>query len=192
MNTIQYRKLWFKNNFLFFSFILFYLLFSFTLGPDLYDSPSNTSSLTSQNPTPTPYTYARKESLYSVVTPKSRKGSMDSHLYDEIRYPTAMHHAHHTVHHTTNHNAYIPHHQPQQQHQPLSHHSAINQHQHQLQQPIQNHHHHQQQQHHHTLHHNPQGHTTTHHVSHLIIPPQNTKYLQVPQMTHTSHKVAHI
>ncbi|TMW39544.1 hypothetical protein DOY81_015376, partial [Sarcophaga bullata] len=60
-------------------------------GPDLYDSPSNTSSITSQTPSPAPYAYARKESLYSVVTPKSRKGSMDSHLYDEIRYPTALH-----------------------------------------------------------------------------------------------------
>ncbi|KAM7351786.1 nimrod A isoform 2-T2 [Cochliomyia hominivorax] len=158
-------------------------------GPDLYDSPSNTSSLTSQNPTPTPYAYARKESLYSVVTPKSRKGSMDSHLYDEIRYPTALHqqNLHHLnyPHHGAHHNS------PQQQ--TLQHHSHHTTHH-------QSHAHQQQQSHHphshsHSHHHqHPSTHTTstTHHVSHLIIPPQNSKYLQVPQISHTSHKVAHI
>ncbi|XP_073823616.1 nimrod A isoform X2 [Musca autumnalis] len=184
-------------------------------GPDLYDSPSNSSSITiSPVPTINSYAYARKESLYSVVTPKSRKGSMDSHLYDEIRYPTAMqHHQHHQhqqqhhphshghqhthQHHSTQHNVYIPpqhhsqhqpHHQQhssqhptgQQQQQQLQHFSTFNQPQaqQQFQQP---------------------GHATTtstptatHHISHLIIPPQNTKYLQVPQHTHTSHKITHI
>uniref|UniRef100_A0A1I8NCQ0 Uncharacterized protein n=1 Tax=Musca domestica TaxID=7370 RepID=A0A1I8NCQ0_MUSDO len=190
-------------------------------GPDLYDSPSNSSSI-SPAPTINSYAYARKESLYSVVTPKSRKGSMDSHLYDEIRYPTAMqHHQHHQQHHahtkphhhSTQHNVYIPQHhsqaQPQQQ-------QMQQQHQHQQSQPLQPNPAQQQLQHfgsfnqppthaqlqagsHHTHTLQP-GHvaqsppsaaTATHHVSHLIIPPQNTKYLQVPQHTHT-HKITHI
>ncbi|XP_030377147.1 uncharacterized protein LOC115626037 [Scaptodrosophila lebanonensis] len=96
--------------------------------PELYDTPSNNSSIK----TP-PYAYARKESLYSVVSPKSRKGSLDSHLYDEIRY----------------------HHQQQQQHSASS-------------QPA-----------------------TTHHIAHLIIPPQNSKFLQVPTLT-SAHKIAHL
>ncbi|XP_061386674.1 uncharacterized protein LOC133321606, partial [Musca vetustissima] len=119
--------------------------------PDLYDSPSNSSSITiSPVPTINSYAYARKESLYSVVTPKSRKGSMDSHLYDEIRYPTAMqhhqHHQHHAhtkpQHHSTQHNVYIPqhqhtqHHHSQQQSQPQPQHQSMQQpvaHQQQLQ-----------------------------------------------------------
>uniref|UniRef100_A0A1I8QAS7 EMI domain-containing protein n=1 Tax=Stomoxys calcitrans TaxID=35570 RepID=A0A1I8QAS7_STOCA len=180
-------------------------------GPDLYDSPSNSSSITiSPVPTINSYAYARKESLYSVVTPKSRKGSMDSHLYDEIRYPTAMQH-HHSQHHHQHHQSQHGHHQQQQQQQPhMQHHSTqhnvyIPQHQphyptlmqHQQAQQLQ-----QLQSPAHTQNpsqgtHGPTNATatsnsTTHHISHLIIPPQNTKYLQVPQLTHSSHKVAHI
>lgn len=51
-------------------------------GSDLYDAPRNNSLVKG------PYSYARKESLYSVCVPKSRKGSLESHLYDEIRYPS--------------------------------------------------------------------------------------------------------
>ncbi|XP_046812020.1 uncharacterized protein LOC111682922 [Lucilia cuprina] len=165
-------------------------------GPDLYDSPSNTSSLTSQTPTPTPYAYARKESLYSMVTPKSRKGSMDSHLYDEIRYPTALH----QQNHLNTSNMYPHHHQQQQQQHHQQHHHHQQQHHTQQQHP--QHHQGSHHQHHHHHHHqqqqqqqHPSNHLTTpttHHVSHLIIPPQNSKYLQVPQISHTSHKVAHI
>ncbi|XP_037959055.1 uncharacterized protein LOC119688448 [Teleopsis dalmanni] len=56
-------------------------------GPDYYDPPSSNSSTKAPS-----YTYARKESLYSVVAPKSRKGSPDSHLYDEIRYHQSAQH----------------------------------------------------------------------------------------------------
>lgn len=51
-------------------------------GSDLYDAPRNNALVKG------PYSYARKESLYSVCVPKSRKGSLESHLYDEIRYPS--------------------------------------------------------------------------------------------------------
>lgn len=59
------------------------------LGPEFYDSPTNNAAVKG------PYCYARKESLYSVVSPKSRKGSVDSNLYDEIRYPMHGHSHHH-------------------------------------------------------------------------------------------------
>ncbi|XP_075150064.1 nimrod A isoform X2 [Haematobia irritans] len=191
-------------------------------GPDLYDSPSNSSSI-SPAPTINSYAYARKESLYSVVTPKSRKGSMDSHLYDEIRYPTAM--QHHQHHHHLQHSSHPVHHnqqlqqqqlQPQPQNHATQHNVYMAQHQHhssssqpyypqlsfqQIQPQTQQ----LQIQHQHNQSINPsnqpiaQGNTsttanttTTHHVSQLVIPPQNSKYLQVSQHTHTSHKVAHI
>lgn len=51
-------------------------------GSDLYDAPRNNALVKG------PYSYARKESMYSVCIPKSRKGSLESHLYDEIRYPS--------------------------------------------------------------------------------------------------------
>ncbi|KAH8287892.1 hypothetical protein KR018_006537 [Drosophila ironensis] len=137
---------------------------------ELYDTPSNNSSIK----TP-PYAYARKESLYSVISPKSRKGSLDSHLYDEIRYHQ-QHHSHHSAHH----------HLPQQM-QPRSH-----QVQHSTtasaflpprpppmsgseQFASGNHHTHQR----------------THHVSHLIIPPQNSNFLQVPAQI-TAKRIAHV
>lgn len=62
------------------------------IGPDLYNvnrQHNSTLRLQSGN-NANPYAYARKESLYSVIMPKSRKGSLDSHLYDEIPYPMAI------------------------------------------------------------------------------------------------------
>ncbi|ALC39615.1 nimA, partial [Drosophila busckii] len=146
---------------------------------DLYDTPSNNSSIK----TP-PYAYARKESMYSIALPKSRKGSLDSHLYDEIRYhQQQQHHQHH-------------HHHQQQLHH--SHH-----HQQQQQQP-------QQQRYQHSTtaaaylppassnatHHHGNGHPSPHvsassHVTHLIIPPQNKNFLQVPTQI-TTQKIAHL
>ncbi|XP_068150842.1 LOW QUALITY PROTEIN: uncharacterized protein NimA [Drosophila tropicalis] len=130
---------------------------------ELYDTPSNNSSIK----TP-PYAYARKESLYSVVSPKSRKGSLDSHLYDEIRYhqqqqqQQQQRQQHHFQHSTTA-AAYLP---PAQQS------SAI------------------MQSNGHSIGHLGH-HQSHHHVSHLIIPPQNSNFLQVP--THiTAKKIAHL
>ncbi|EDW27366.1 GL21251 [Drosophila persimilis] len=130
---------------------------------ELYDTPSNNSSIK----TP-PYAYARKESLYSIVTPKSRKGSLDSHLYDEIRYHQQQHHQHHLHHqhpqtrahpqhfqHATTAAAYLPAQTP----------------------AMDTHHHH--------SHHRP------HHISHLIIPPQNSNFLQVPAPI-TAKRIAHL
>lgn len=109
------------------------------IAPAYYDSPSNNSSIKN---TPT-YCYARKESMYSVVQPKSRKGSLDSHLYDEIPYPTARKYS-------QNSNPYVSSAFLGQQQQP------------------------------------------TQHVSHLVIPAQNSNFLQVPQIMHTTRKVAHL
>ncbi|XP_017132154.1 uncharacterized protein LOC108149230 isoform X1 [Drosophila elegans] len=132
--------------------------------PELYDTPSNNSSIK----TP-PYAYARKESLYSVVSPKSRKGSLDSHLYDEIRYHQ-QHHHHHNQHHPRNHqhvqhsttaSAFLP---ARPQVMPVN-----------EQFPSGNHHPHQR----------------SHHVTHLIIPPQNSNFLQVPAQI-TAKRIAHL
>ncbi|XP_070065296.1 uncharacterized protein NimA isoform X2 [Drosophila virilis] len=147
--------------------------------PELYDTPSNNSSITTQ-----PYAYARKESLYSVISPKSRKGSLDSHLYDEIRYHQQHHHQPHQHHQQQQHPQHQPHasQQPRYQHSttataflppppPLRHGQS----------------HHQQQQHHNHQHTTSAG----SHVSHLIIPPQNANFLQVPNQI-TTHKIAHL
>ncbi|XP_052852626.1 uncharacterized protein LOC128262417 isoform X3 [Drosophila gunungcola] len=132
--------------------------------PELYDTPSNNSSIK----TP-PYAYARKESLYSVVSPKSRKGSLDSHLYDEIRYHQ-QHQHHHNQHHPRNHqhvqhsttaSAFLP---ARPQVMPVN-----------EQFPSGNHHPHQR----------------SHHVTHLIIPPQNSNFLQVPAQI-TAKRIAHL
>ncbi|EDW03234.1 GH11128 [Drosophila grimshawi] len=159
--------------------------------PELYDTPSNNSSIT----TP-PYAYARKESLYSVITPKSRKGSLDSHLYDEIRYHQQQQLQHnHPQHHHHHH-----HHQQQQQQQdrqPQQPQTSQLRYPHSTTataflpapptiQPQQNnshstHHHHQQ--HHHT--------SGGSHISHLIIPPQNSNFLQVPNQI-TTRRIAHL
>lgn len=139
--------------------------------PELYDTPSNNSSIR----TP-PYAYARKESLYSVISPKSRKGSLDSHLYDEIRYHQhhqEQQHQQHQVHtssthasphryqHSTTAAAYLPPQAPMLV-------RPSNGHVHQQQTP-----------------------TSGSHISHLIIPPQNAKFLQVPHQI-TTRKIAHL
>ncbi|EDV31977.1 uncharacterized protein Dana_GF14272 [Drosophila ananassae] len=131
---------------------------------ELYDTPSNNSSIK----TP-PYAYARKESLYSVITPKSRKGSLDSHLYDEIRYHQQHHHQHHQQHqqrshqgqHSTTASAFLPARPPSM---PLGDQFAGGNH---------------------------QSHQRSHHVTHLIIPPQNANFLQVPAQI-TAKRIAHL
>ncbi|KAH8238999.1 hypothetical protein KR038_011824, partial [Drosophila bunnanda] len=133
---------------------------------ELYDTPSNNSSIK----TP-PYAYARKESLYSVVSPKSRKGSLDSHLYDEIRYHQQHHHihshnqthhhqprSHQNVQHSTTASAFLPARPPSM---PRSDQFLTG------------------------------GHQRPHHVTHLIIPPQNSNFLQVPAQI-TAKRIAHI
>jgi len=139
------------------------LKFSPTAQPELYDTPSNNSSIK----TP-PYAYARKESLYSVVSPKSRKGSLDSHLYDEIRYHQQhhLHHQHHPrnhqhVQHSTTASAFLPARPPVM---PAS-------------EQFSNGGHH--------------PHQRSHHVTHLIIPPQNSNFLQVPAQI-TAKRIAHL
>ncbi|KAH8410150.1 hypothetical protein KR009_007025 [Drosophila setifemur] len=138
---------------------------------DLYDSPSNNSSIK----TP-PYAYARKESLYSVVSPKSRKGSLDSHLYDEIRYHQQHHHhphqhqhhhqqprSHQHVQHSTTASAFLPARPPPMA--VVEQFSSGNPH--------------------------PHPHQRSHHVTHLIIPPQNSNFLQVPSQI-TTKRIAHL
>ncbi|KAL7740378.1 hypothetical protein ACLKA6_013176 [Drosophila palustris] len=145
--------------------------------PELYDTPSNNSSII----TP-PYAYTRKESLYSVISPKSRKGSLDSHLYDEIRYHQ-QHQQHHQQHYQQHHSTTQPHaSQIRYQHSTVA--AAY------LPPPpappMQ------RQSSHHAQHHPQQHHLTQRsHVSHLIIPPQDSKYLQVPNQI-TTHKIAHL
>ncbi|KAH8378416.1 hypothetical protein KR093_011253, partial [Drosophila rubida] len=159
--------------------------------PELYDTPSNNSSIR----TP-PYAYARKESLYSVISPKSRKGSLESHLYDEIRY----HQQHQQLHlqqlQLQPHQHQHQHHHQQQSHQP---HTSQIRYQHstiaaaylplpaplmQRQSNPQPQHHQQQQQQQHEM-------ALNSHVSHLIIPPQDSKFLQVPNQI-TTKKIAHL
>ncbi|EDW11899.2 uncharacterized protein Dmoj_GI12658, isoform A [Drosophila mojavensis] len=152
--------------------------------PDIYDTPSNNSSITTQ-----PYAYARKESLYSVVSPKSRKGSLDSHLYDEIRYHQQQQQQHH--HHQHHHQLHQQHSHPS--HQPQSHASQPSRYQHSTTataflapppplRPSNG-----------QLHHQQTSSTTNggSHVSHLIIPPQNANFLQVPSQI-GAHKIAHL
>ncbi|XP_011212229.4 uncharacterized protein LOC105232283 isoform X1 [Bactrocera dorsalis] len=164
-------------------------------GPEFYDAPSNNSSVNTSA-----YDYARKLSLYSIVSPKSRKGSPDSHLYDEIRYPAAYqqqqqqqqhnfntqhrqrHHSQQQQHPQHNHPQFSNHQQQQQQHHIHTTNAlgqaSLSPHAQQLQKPMQ----HAQisafiaQQ--------PLTATTLqqqqHHIAHLIIPPQNANFLQVP------------
>ncbi|XP_062120992.1 uncharacterized protein LOC133835120 isoform X1 [Drosophila sulfurigaster albostrigata] len=159
--------------------------------PELYDTPSNNSSIR----TP-PYAYARKESLYSVISPKSRKGSLDSHLYDEIRYHQQQQQQQqhfqqlqHQHQHPHQHQHY--HHQQQQQHQPHQPHTSQIRYQHStiaaayLPPPLM-----QRQSNHHPQQHQ-QQHAPNSHVSHLIIPPQDSKFLQVPNQI-TTQKIAHL
>ncbi|XP_054743213.1 uncharacterized protein LOC129247877 [Anastrepha obliqua] len=150
-------------------------------GPEFYDAPSNNSSVNT-----TAYDYARKLSLYSVVSPKSRKGSPDSHLYDEIRYPSA--HQHQQQQHIFNtQQKQQQHNQPQQQlhsHQQqhiLKAHTVappIPPHTQQPPKPVQ---------HPQLAAYIVQQPLTTaatphqqHHITHLLIPPQNANFLQVP------------
>ncbi|XP_067620173.1 uncharacterized protein NimA [Eurosta solidaginis] len=160
-------------------------------GHEFYDAPSNNSSVHTSA-----YDYARK--LSSVIPPKSRKGSPDSHLYDEIRYPSAYQH-----HNQQQHQQHLFHTQQKQ-------HRNNQQHQHLLNQQQQHHTHstHSLAQRHmpphaeHTS--NPLQHSLIsdyiaqqplspsnlqqqeqqqqqqHHITHLIIPPQNTNLLQAP------------
>ncbi|XP_023158918.1 uncharacterized protein LOC101460725 isoform X1 [Ceratitis capitata] len=176
-------------------------------GPELYDAPSNNSSVNT-----TAYDYARKLSLYSIVSPKSRKSSPDSHLYDEIRYPSAYQHQQqhqqqqqlqqqqqqqsqhifNTKQRQQQHGQQQFHNFQKQQQQQQQHQHIINthslaqpnltQHPHTTQKPLQHTElsafigqqplvsatstpHHRQQQ---------------HHITHLIITPQNSNFLQVP------------
>uniref|UniRef100_A0A1A9WU31 EMI domain-containing protein n=1 Tax=Glossina brevipalpis TaxID=37001 RepID=A0A1A9WU31_9MUSC len=137
-------------------------------GPDLYDAPLSNACINTSTPT----AYRRKESLYSVVTPKSRKPSMDSHLYDEIPYSTAL-----TAMTTTTNvlnpmptDLITPNYLRSQNHQPP------------LQRQVSNHHQPQQQQ--------PQQ----HHASQLFIPVQSGTFSQrnPPHLLQSLTKIAHI
>uniref|UniRef100_A0A1B0FH76 EMI domain-containing protein n=1 Tax=Glossina morsitans morsitans TaxID=37546 RepID=A0A1B0FH76_GLOMM len=133
--------------------------------PDLYDAPLNNACVNTSTPT----AYRRKESLYSVVTPKSRKPSMDSHLYDEIPYSTS-----HTAMTTTTNvlnpmqtDLTTPSYLRAQIHQPSLQGQFLN---------------HQQQQQH-----------TQHHAAQLFIPSQSGTFTHIqPHLPQSLTKIAHI